>query len=122
MEYYRFPRIGARDVARDATRSDSGSSPLLPRPRVLLRQKNTLLRAKQPHMSDGAHAPRRAHGPPNRAGTPAEAAQQLTTTPSTPSVAHVAEVWHEVWLSPYTRDPPVHRNLNVEDTSVGNSY
>jgi hypothetical protein len=27
-----------------------------------------------------------------------------------------------VWLSPYTRDPPVHRNLNVEDTSVGNSY
>jgi hypothetical protein len=44
------------------------------------------VRAKPPHTSDGAHAPRRAHGPPQRAGTPAEATRtpQLPTTPSQP--------------------------------------
>jgi hypothetical protein len=52
----------------------------------LLRFTVVVLRVKPPHTSDGAHAPRRAHGPPRSAlARPQKPrTQQLPTTPSQP--------------------------------------
>ena len=121
MEYYRFPRIGARDVARDATRSDSGSSPLLPVYSCVKKRpfsgRNRRTRATAPTHADEptAHrtAPARPQKPRNSSQPPHQPRRLLMLLKCGMKCG---------FRRTYTRDPPVHRNLNVEDTSVGNSY